>query len=136
MMTEEQWQALKFFKKTEFDCKCGCGRNDMQPDFMRKLDDARSRVDYPWIITSGYRCPDYNEQISSTGKTGPHTTGRAADVAVFGSKAFWLVMHMSLGGWMTGIGLKQHGPHTSRFIHVDDLPRESKRFRPTIWTYS
>lgn len=129
------WDSLKFFKKTEFDCKCGCGRNEMDEDFLTKLDDARSRVDFPFIVTSGYRCPDYNDRISTTGRNGPHTTGHAVDLGLFGRNAFAVVTQMALGGWMTGIGLKQHGAHSGRFIHLDDLSKDDGRFRPTIWTY-
>ncbi len=129
------WDELKYFKKTEFDCRCGCGQNEMEPDFLKKLDDLRGRFDFPFIVTSGYRCPSYNAQVSSTGATGPHTTGRAVDLALFGRKAFNLMRHWTLGGWGTGIGLKQHGPHDKRFIHLDDISADDNRFRPTVWTY-
>ena len=35
---------------------------------------------------------------------------------------------------MTGIGIKQHGPHNKRFIHLDNLDN-STHPRPTIWSY-
>ena len=107
----------------------------MEPDFLKKLDDLRGRFDFPFIVTSGYRCADYNERISSTGRTGPHTTGRAVDLALFGRKAYGLMRHWTLGGWGTGIGLHQRGPHDKRFIHLDDIPADDNRFRPTVWTY-
>ncbi len=129
------WDELKFFKKSEFDCRCGCGRNEMDPDFLRKLDDHRSRVDFPFVVTSGYRCPDHNEAVSNTGRSGPHTTGRAVDLALFGRRAFGVMRHATLGGWYSGIGLNQRGPHNKRFIHLDDLEPEDSRFRPTVWTY-
>lgn len=129
------WDELRFFKKSEFDCRCGCGGNEMNPDFLKKLDDLRSRVDFPFIVTSGYRCPDHNEQVSSTGRNGPHTTGRAVDLSLFGQRAFNVMRQWTLGGWGTGIGLNQKGPHKKRFIHLDDLEADGKRFRPTVWTY-
>jgi uncharacterized protein YcbK (DUF882 family) len=79
------FEELQFFKKSEFTCKCGCGRTFMEPDFLKKLDDLRSRVDFPFFVTSGFRCPSYNERISSTGRTGPHTTGRAVDLQLYGN---------------------------------------------------
>lgn len=128
------WDELRFFKKTEFDCPC-CGGNQMSETFLRKLDDHRGRVDFPFIVTSGYRCPNHNEQVSSTGRNGPHTTGRAVDLAIFGRNAHRLIQQGALGGWYSGIGLKQHGPHAARFVHLDDLEQTDGRFRPTIWTY-
>lgn len=129
------WDELKFFKKSEFDCRCGCGGNEMNADFLRKLDDMRSRMDFPYIVTSGYRCPDHNEKVSTTGRNGPHTTGRAVDINVFGKRAFQVLQQAALGGWFTGIGLNLKGSHDKRFIHLDDLDSHDNRFRPTVWTY-
>jgi len=129
------WDELKFFKKNEFDCKCGCGGNEMSPVFLKKLDAHRERLDFPFIVTSGYRCPAHNNNVSTTGLNGPHTTGRAADFHVFGHKAYRFIHIAARAGFYSGIGLKLHGAHASRFIHVDDLESHDNRFRPTIWTY-
>lgn len=127
------WDELEFFQKKEFDCRCGCGRNEMDPDFLKKLDDLRRRLGFPLVVTSGYRCPDHNESVSTTGRDGPHTTGRAVDFGIMGYKAKRLLTQASLGGWMTGLGVNQKGPHNKRFIHLDDL--ESERTRPNVWSY-
>ena len=129
------WDELQHFERREFLCRC-CGLEGMDSDFLRKLDDIRHRLNFPLVVTSGYRCPDYNERISSTGRNGPHTTGHAADLAVMGRQAHAFMQTAVLGGWFTGIGLRQHGAHTKRFIHVDDLVNGDGRFRPTIWTYN
>jgi uncharacterized protein YcbK (DUF882 family) len=131
--TAEIWDELRFFKKSEFDCNCGCGLNKMDPEFLRKLEVARERAGFQFVITSGYRCPLYNQVVSATGENGPHTTGRAADVSAFGERAFNLVAMVP--DLFTGIGLKQHGKHEARFIHLDDLEKKDNRARPTIWTY-
>lgn len=107
----------------------------MDDDFLLMLDDLRHRLKFPLVVTSGYRCPVHNVRVSTTGPTGPHTTGRAVDLAIFGGQAFRLITQASLGGWMSGIGLKQHGTHERRFIHLDNLESGSGRFRPTVWTY-
>ena len=126
------WDELTFFKKTEFDCKCGCGRNEMNPVFLNKLDDLRGRLGFPLIVSSGYRCPEHNNAVSNTGDDGPHTTGHAVDFAVSGRQAYDLV-HVAARQWLaSGIGLKQHGAHSSRFIHLDDLDRAP---RPNVWSY-
>jgi uncharacterized protein YcbK (DUF882 family) len=131
------WDMIEHFKQSEFACHCGeCGStgNEMDLNFVFALDQLRERFGLPMIITSGYRCPAYNESISTTGKDGPHTTGRAADVAVSGEQAFHLVQQCSLGGWMTGIGINQRGAYEKRFIHLDDLGVPGHP-RPRIWTY-
>ena len=126
------WDELSFFKKSEFDCRCGCGRNEMNLAFLEKLDELRARVGFPLIVSSGYRCPEHNQAVSSTGPSGPHTTGHAVDFAISGREAYDLV-HVAARIWVaSGIGLKQHGPHESRFIHLDDLPSHP---RPNVWTY-
>lgn len=128
------WSDIRYFARGEFDCNCGCGRNDMQLDFVAKLDDLRTRLGVPLRVTSGYRCPLYNNVVSTTGENGPHTTGRAVDVQLAGANVHRLVMQASLGGWFSGIGLHQRGPHSKRFIHLDDLEAPAHP-RPRIWTY-
>lgn len=126
------WGTLDHFEAREFDCPC-CGRNEMEEEFVRKLDFLRGECGFALRINSGYRCPEHNGKVSSTGRTGPHTTGRASDVSVFGERAF-TVLAMA-PGLFTGIGVKQHGAHESRFVHLDDLEKKDSRFRPTVWTY-
>lgn len=122
-------KTWRHFKLAEFDCRCGCQVNKIQEDFVDLLEELRSRVGFPLVVTSGYRCPEHNEKVSTTGKAGPHTTGRAADIAVERGRALTVLRHAV---WMnfTGIGLNQKG--SSRFIHLDDLVNDA---RPNIWTY-
>lgn len=136
-MSPLDWSEIRYFRPGEFACRCGeCSSdgNEMDSDFIFSLDQLRDRMGFPLIITSGYRCPAYNERISTTGRDGPHTTGRAADVSIMGSDAFRLVQQCSLGGWMRGIGLNQKGPHEKRFIHLDNLDGPEHP-RPRVWTY-
>lgn len=128
---------LVHFNLSEFACKCGeCDSDgsEMLPEFLYKLDDLRERCGFPFIVTSGYRCPDHNEKISSTGRDGPHTTGQAADIHVAFGLAWRLLMQAMYCGLYTGIGINQKGPHKSRFIHLDTLKPEDNS-RPRVWTY-
>jgi uncharacterized protein YcbK (DUF882 family) len=124
--------ATRYFQPFEFNCKC-CGHNYMEQEFIERLDTLREACDFPFEIVSGYRCKLHNSRVSSTGDNGPHTTGRAADIACGGERAITLLSHACKLGLFTGIGVKQHG--ASRFIHLDDLPPHIKRPRPWIWTY-
>ncbi len=126
-----RWENFANFSEAEFVCRCGCGRADMKDRFIDTLQQARQAYGRSMVITSGFRCPDYNARISSTGRTGPHTTGRAADIKVSGKNVFYL-LGIAYAMDLRGIGLKQHGPMAGRFMHLDDLWKK----RPRVWTYS
>jgi len=121
------------FTPREFGCR-GTGRIVVVPPFMDMLQALRLALDFPFIVTSGYRSPDYNSSISSTGLKGPHTFGEAVDILVSGERARRLAV---VGGQIgfTGLGLNQKGPYDKRFIHLDTLPPERHQPRPHIWTY-
>lgn len=127
------WKDIRHFKPAEFDSPDapGSGLKRMDEAFIRRIDELRHRLGEPVIITSGYRTPAYNMKVSSTGADGPHTTGKAADILCHGTKAFE-VLRLAMGLGFTGIGLKQSGPHSSRFIHIDMI---ESNIRPWVWTY-
>lgn len=124
--------SWKYFTREEFQCRCGCGGNEIQDSFIDKMDELRDRVGFALAVNSGYRCPEHNKNVSSTGLTGPHTTGRASDLKVNRKRAYKLMAEASVMGF-TGIGFKQHGG--SRFIHLDDLDDAPGQPRPVIWSY-
>lgn len=113
------------------ECKCGAIRLP-EPHFMDKLETLRKAVGFPIIISSGYRCAEYNRKVSHTGDTGPHVLGVAADIRVYGSRAFDIV-RTAMGVGMTGVGVFQAGPKEKRFIHLDCVPVGTAR--PNIWSY-
>lgn len=115
------------FSDAELTCKCGCGMLPQQTAVDR-LELLRGSCGFPFPVTSGARCPTYNASVSSTGEDGPHTTGRAFDIAVSHEQAYILVKRALEVGY-TGIGVSQKG--NSRFIHLDDLALG----RPRIWSY-
>ncbi len=132
-----KWKHFSYETDPMLRCPCGeCDGGEMDPDFMRKLDNVRAAVGVPFKVTSGYRCPEYNAEISTTGEDGPHTTGRAVDIAMHGPQV-WKTLAECRGRGIYGVGLKQHGDHASRFMHLDDLePQDSKGPRPWVWTYA
>jgi hypothetical protein len=92
----------------------------------------------PIVVNSFYRSPEYNNEISSTGPTGPHTGragGFAVDVGVSGGSALDLIqvareVNLTNVQPIQGIGIKGTGPHAKRFVHLDNLPRKA------LWSYS
>ncbi len=125
------WDHYHNFSEHEFACQCGCGRADMTQGFMVRLQRIRNVYGRSMKINSGFRCPVYNNDVSSTGGNGPHTTGQAADIQVSGKDAFNLA-NIAFSKGITGLGFKQKGAHDARFIHLDDIYGE---LRPWIWTY-
>lgn len=122
----------KNFTEAEFRCPRS-QEAKMDAEFMRQLQILRDRFGKPMVLTSGYRSPEYNAQVSSTGTTGPHTTGKAADFLVSGEDAYTLVW-MALEQGFSGVGINQRGPHDKRFVHLDLL--EAPEYpRPRIWSY-
>lgn len=124
------WSRYPNFSESEFACS-HCGKAEMDPGFLNKLQRLRDRYGKPIVVTSGYRCPEYNDEISSTGRDGPHTTGMAVDINVGGTNGHRLLYFALLEGF-SGIGVNQKGAQDERFIHLDTL---SKPPRPNIWSY-
>ena len=121
------------FTPDEMRCR-GTGKLDMNPAFMDRLQGLRNAFGAPLVITSGYRDPVYNSTVSKTGLMGPHTTGRAVDIAIYGEAAVRL-LRQALNLGFTGFGFLQHGPTARRFIHLDDIPPGGHHPRPWPWTY-
>lgn len=121
-----------FFKPSELACR-GTGKLVIEEEFMDRLHRLRTIYGEPLKASSGYRDPIYNVQVSKTGPDGPHTTGRAVDILIFGPNVYRLVKDaMALG--FTGIGIHQRGNQNSRFVHLDDIV-SSIHPRPRIWSY-
>lgn len=128
----DNWD-YRFFERSEFECKCGCGKADMDHDFMKKLVNLRLAVKNPVIINSGFRCRSHNETVGGA-ENSPHLEGKAADISVSGSKAHKLIGHAEFCGFV-GIGVSQKGDHSKRFIHLDTAEQTPDRPRPWIWSY-
>lgn len=124
---------MSYFKLSEFTCKCGCGENRIDSHFVTLLEELRHKYGKPLIVNSGYRCPEYNNEVSETGMDGPHTTGRAVDLGIDGPEAFRLLKVAMDLGYFTGVGIKQKGK--SRFIHLDNLLNLVGSPRPRVWSY-
>ena len=117
------------FTDAELRCRCGCGLLP-PPAFQTELEALRLEYGAPMKLSSCYRCPDHNEEVSSTGRDGPHTLG-AVDVLVYGQHAWKLLGVAMRYGWQ-GIGVSQKGPRASRFLHLDRLTEGT---RPWVWSY-
>lgn len=67
------------FSRNEAACKCGCGFAAMDRELLEVLEDLRSFLDRPIIVTSWCRCEQYNRRVG--GAPGSyHVKGMAADI--------------------------------------------------------
>ena len=123
--------SFRYFSHPELVCRCGCQREEMAPGFMLQLELLREQLGFPLYVASAFRCPEHNVQVSTTGANGPHTTGRAIDIRVYGGQAHQLVRAATERGF-TGIGVRQRGDYATRFIHLDTLVHPK---RPWVWSY-
>jgi uncharacterized protein YcbK (DUF882 family) len=121
------WSKYPNFKAAEFNCS-HCGKNEMKPEFMAKLQALRTTYGKPMRVTSGYRCPQHPIEAKKAAP-GAHASGCACDIGVEGADAHALLT-LALGAGFTGIGVQQKG--AGRFIHLDTM---TTGVRPTIWSY-
>lgn len=103
----------------------------VEPVLLDALQYLRDALSFPLPVASAYRSPIHNAAVSSTGVTGPHTTGLAVDIAVCGGRSGPLLEHALSCDLFTGIGIHQRGPWEKRFIHLDMIERPYL----TIWSY-
>jgi zinc D-Ala-D-Ala carboxypeptidase len=100
----------------------------MDGDFMELMDSIRAMAGFPFVVTSGYRCPDHPIEARKSAP-GAHTTGKAIDIAVTGHRALRLIELAQQAG-IQRIGVNQKG--NGRFIHLDVC---DDRPSPAIWSY-
>lgn len=114
-------QLSKNFKSEEFACKC-CGKCEVDPKLIEKLQLVRSIVGVPIYINSGYRCDKHNREVCGSSKS-QHVSGKAADIRIHNMSVEQ--MYNICKGFFNGVGIypEQH------FIHVD------VRDNPTTWVY-
>lgn len=117
---------MKWFNYSEFDSPdIPESGNLMDQDFLEMLDDARNVAGIPFIITSGYRSPDWNHHVGGK-KDSAHVKGCAADIACSGSRERFIILTSLLEAGFDRIGIHQE------FIHVDcDWEKDPA----VIWTY-
>lgn len=128
------WRWPHVSPAKEWACR-GTGTILIDTDTLDRFELLRSLCGWPLIINSGYRSPVYNAAVSATGLTGPHTTGRACDIRIYGERAYKLIEIATTIGY-TGIGVNQKGAVPGRYLHLDDLPLGDALLpRPAIWSY-
>jgi len=121
---------LKYFKKSEFECKCGCGEDNISERFANRLDFAREAAGVAFVINSGVRCEIHNKNVGgvpgSSHVASPTKLGHAADISAKTSREKHAIVASLLGAGFTRLGIAEN------FVHVDDDPNKPPH---VIWTY-
>jgi len=81
----------------EMQCRCGCGKKDIDLHFLWRLRLARDLANTPFNITSGVRCQRHNKEVGSTSRN--HVEGHAADISATSGRA-WQDSEGTLQGWI------------------------------------
>lgn len=121
-------QLTKHFSDDEF--RCPSGECDMDVDFMKRLEMARKLAKIPFIITSGYRSVEYNQNLSAinpnVSQDSAHTKGLAADISVLSSQSRWIIVAA-----LQAAGFRRIGIGDSH-IHVD---MDVTKPQDVLWLY-
>ena len=105
----------KYFKKIE---------NNMNMDFLAKLDEAREYSNIPFIINSAYRSPEHPLSIKNPSSS--HIKGLAVDISAKDSRTRGLILDALRAVGFNRIGI------SDTFIHVDsDLDKSQN----VTWLY-
>ena len=117
---------LKHFTLSEFDSPDAPGSGaKMKPEFLQRLDNARSIANIPFGINSGYRTVAHNAKVGGVDSSS-HTEGWAADIACKDGAKRWTIINALLKAGINRIGV------SSSFIHADCDPTKPAN---VIWTY-
>ena len=104
-------------------------------------DRIREAINRPLVASSWWRCAKHPIEARKV-EPGAHHYGLAVDLLLFGSevpRALSVVLNAGELGiaYRYGIGLRQFGPHDTRFMHVDVAGNMHRwnDVRPWVWTY-
>ena len=128
---------MRYFNISEFDSpdEKVSGKN-MNPVFLDFIDELRSRCNFPFKVTSGYRTKAYHQSLTNRGnhtiKNSAHLKGLAADIAIsdsvkralFVGHALQLVHELGLP---FRVGIKKDS-----FCHIDI---DEEKTNPRLWIY-
>ena len=112
----------KHFRLSEFACPC-CKRVMLHPTQLKKLIELRGIIERPVYITSGYRCPSYNQKIGGVVNS-YHLIGLAVDIKVKDISLIDLLEICEEIGF-GGIGFYEK----KNFLHLDVRPTKRARWR-------
>lgn len=116
----------KYFAEAEFRrCTPPCSLQDMDQDFMRKLDASREEAGIPYVLNSAYRSVAWEKSKGRSGE-GDHPQGKGVDIRCNTSANRMKIVRSLLDNGIRRIGIAK------TYVHAgdgDDLPKD------VIWHY-
>lgn len=125
-MSAADWSKYPNFYKAEFDCK-ETGENNMQHEFMEKLQRIRVMYGKPMTITSGFRSKKHSIEAKKTHSNGEHTQGNCSDILCTSSSDRFVLINLALVVGITRIGIAKNFLHFG--IGGNGLPNN------VVWDY-
>lgn len=113
------------FEESEFVCKCGCGKSNMQKEHLDMLFRARILAGIPFVVRSGCRCAQHNKNEGGS-ETSDHLGGWGTDMQARSGRAKWIIDEALVRAGFNRIGTG------SDFLHAGNDPRNPERVR---WSY-
>ncbi|MHC2994882.1 MAG: DUF882 domain-containing protein [Candidatus Atribacteria bacterium] len=110
------------FRLSEFACPC-CKRVMLHPRLLKNLVKLRCILEKQVYITSGYRCPEYNQKVGGVVNS-YHLIGLAADIKVKDINLIEL-LEVCEDIDFAGIGFYEK----KNFLHLDVRPTKRARWR-------
>lgn len=115
-----------YFKESEFQkCTPSCSLQDMDQDFMNKLDQLREEAGIPLVLNCAYRSPAWEKSKGRSG-SGDHPQRKAVDIRCNDSANRYKILRAAFK-----LGFKRIGI-ANGFIHVgtgSNLPND------VVWMY-
>lgn len=93
----------KFFKEIQ---------ENMDANFLAKLDEAREYANIPFVINSAFRTPEHNKAVGGSPNSS-HLKGLAVDIRCNSSRNRSIILDALIAVGFTRIGIAK------TFIHVD-----------------
>jgi len=114
------------FRRGEFKCKCGCGKDDIDAALVRLCETIRGAVGVPLIVNSGCRCETHNAKVGGV-KGSYHTQGKAADLScsLGPRKLYDTIQALYAAGKLEGL---EYCIRYKTFVHIDIGKPRSQRF--------
>ena len=106
---------IKDFKRSDFDCRC-CGKNNINMDFLEKLQLARTYAGIPFVVISGCRCDTHNKDEGGK-PTSDHLTGEGADIRVINSMERFAILDSAIAAGFRRIGIGRGFIHLGNAKH-------------------
>lgn len=126
------------FSRHEFKCKCGCGRDNIDPRLVFMLQQLRDRYGKSLTPSSGCRCPKHNEVVGGGDNSSHITTetrqGQAADFEIKDPLVRGHLVQIALDVGFRRIGLGADCLHLD--CDASKYVRDSAgNPKPMIWIY-